>query len=373
MRVRRAGSLPAALEDGAAVSLGGARWALLGGLDAGDTSTAAVIGSTRRVSAAARACRRPSMTPRARCSAGGYTSSAAGSSPPMNTSSASTPSAGAWRRRAPSGPHIRCRGGRGRGHRVHGRRLRRRRASARSSPGAPGAARRRPPALRAALRGGRGQRLEADIAGGSAEAAQPAILSFDPASGGVARIGSMPAPITHASAVSVGRDGLRARRPRRGGGLTDRGHRRDRPRQRPAVPVGACPSPLSDAAAIVDGQILARGRGRAERNGVGDFRADPRAEPALARGAVAASVTAPASVRAKRRRASAGARDRPRRDCGKPSPDPGRRCGRIARRSGSVRVDHDHAIVRSSLARMSPLGSGNASDGWSSAPGPVGA
>jgi N-acetylneuraminic acid mutarotase len=95
------------------------------------------------------------------------------------------------------------------------------------------------------------------IAGGSrGEAASSTILRFDPAGGGVRAIGRMPVPVTHATAVALGRYVYV---------LGGRGAAADSqsaaivavdPASGRAVPVGRLPHPISDAAAVVaDGRV----------------------------------------------------------------------------------------------------------------------
>ena len=269
MQERRAGSLPAPLQDAAGVSLGGQRWALLGGLDASDTSTAAItILSGTRVSARA-------LLPEAQHDAQaavlggevyvfgggqfasydhivGYRPGEARASVvghlPRPASDVAVASIGAtayivggydgqsaldtilaWR------------------------------------PGQPATlVARLPVGLRYTAVAAAGTKLT--IAGGSTEAgATAAILSFDPATRRVTRIGSLPQPLTHASAVSVGETVLLFG----GRGAASESQSRaiiaidSRGRVRPA---GELAEPLSDAVgAVVDGHVLLAGGQRAGR------------------------------------------------------------------------------------------------------------
>ena len=88
---RRLFSLPAAVQDPASAALPGGRFALLGGIDAADTSTANVTVADLRGPQRSAACPTRSTMPRPRCSPAPCTCSAAASSPSTTTSSASTP------------------------------------------------------------------------------------------------------------------------------------------------------------------------------------------------------------------------------------------------------------------------------------------
>lgn len=260
---RRAGSLPAPLQDAASVSLGGQRWALLGGLDASDTSTAAItILSGTRVSARA-------LLPEAQHDAQaallggevyvfgggqfasydhiiGYRPGEARASVvgqlPRPASDVAVASIG------------------GTAYIVGGYDGRRALDTILAwRPGQPARlVARLPVGLRYTAVAAAGSKLT--IAGGSTEAgATAAILSFDPATRRVTRVGSLPQPLAHASAVSAGETvvlfGGRGSAPESQSraiiAIDSRGRAR---------PVGELAEPLSDAAgAVVGGHILLAG------------------------------------------------------------------------------------------------------------------
>jgi hypothetical protein len=214
LRRRRIGMLPAALQDAAAVSLGGERLVLLGGLDASDTSTAAltVIAAGRAESAgelpaAQHDAQGASLGGQVYVFGGGQFSSydhilryepgsgrvsLVGQLPqPASDVAVTTLGNTAYIVGGYNGEHaldtiLAWRPG-----------------------GAPMIVGRLPVGLRYAAVAATGSRVI--IAGGSTEAAgsteahaSRVILSFDPSTGRVTRIGSLPAPLTHASAASLG-------------------------------------------------------------------------------------------------------------------------------------------------------------------------
>ena len=315
---------------------------------------------------AARGCRGRSTTRRARCSAGGPTCSAAGRSAPTNTSCASIPPWAASRRRARCrGPHVRRGGRRGRGHRVRGRRLRRPQAldtdRSRGVPDGPrelvGA-----PALSlryAAVAAIGGQLLIIGrIARRSARRTR-SCASTRPAE----RVGrSAACPSRHA--CHGGRARLlrvRARRSRRLGGQSERGHRRDRSaRAAGPFPSGRLPHPLSDAAAASWPTAVAGGQSSARRSP--RCAVEPCPRPPLE------PLGAPALARAARQGACRVAREAARERVRRRQIDAvgiAEEAVARARHAGvavlpddpvRARVDHDHAIVLVVVGEDVPVG-----------------
>jgi hypothetical protein len=251
--------LPVALQDTAAVALGSARVALLGGLNAADTSTAAVsvldargvIASTGLPEAQHDAQGVP-LDGRAYVFGGGQFSSynhilsynpqtgsiTQAASLPTPTSDAGVAAiagtayvVGGYDGEQPLDTIVAWRPG-----------------------GRPQVVGRLPYGLRYAAVAASGGRLL--IAGGShGEAATTAILSFDPATGAVQQIGNLPEEITHATAIALG--------PSLGPYVYVLGGRGAAPGTQTAaivainaatgrsVRVGELPQPLSDAAAVL--------------------------------------------------------------------------------------------------------------------------
>ena len=206
LRARRTGTLSAALEDAATAALGQGRVVLLGGLDArhlhgGHHGTRPRLAGHQRDRHRRATARTPARRP-GRCAGRGRVRvrRRAGrilrSHPPLRTRQ---------RSRVPRGTsttaRLRRRGDHAREHRVHRRRLQRR-TSARHDPRVAARGRaddRRPSPRWASLCGRRGNRLAGDHrrwldrSGRLDEAhASRAILSFDPSTGRVTQIGSLP-------------------------------------------------------------------------------------------------------------------------------------------------------------------------------------
>jgi hypothetical protein len=269
MLVQRAGSLPAALQDAAAVSLGGARWALLGGLSASDTSTAGIV-TFAGLHASGSA-----LLPEAQHDAqaallggevyvfGGGQYSSYDHIVRYEPGSGRVSVVGHLPRPASDvavttiGDTACIVGG------YDGERALDTILAWRVGQAARLVAR-LPSGLRYAAVAAIGSKLI--IIGGSTEAgASRAILSFDASSGQVTQIGSLPGPLTHASAVSVGPTifVIGGRGPALGS-QTDAILAID-PADGAVRRAGALTQPLSDAALVtVDGQIvLAGGQGAA--------------------------------------------------------------------------------------------------------------
>ena len=258
--------LPFALQDGAAVALGPSQAVLLGGLDSSDSSTAAVTVLDRqravaggRLPEAQHDAQGALIDGRAYVFGGGQVSSYshilsydpatgavsdAGSLPTATSDAAVAAIAGtayvvggydgqraldtivAWR------------------------------------PGEPArVAARLPYGLRYAAAAASGGRLV--IAGGSrGEAATTAIMSFDPATGRVAPLGRLPAPLTHAAAAALGPyvyvfGGRGAASGTQTAAIVAIDSRTGRSRR-----VGSLPQALSDAAAIAVGETVWLAGGR---------------------------------------------------------------------------------------------------------------
>jgi Galactose oxidase, central domain len=116
-----------------------------------------------------------------------------------------------------------------------------------------------PYGLRYAAVAASGERLV--IAGGShGEAATSAILGFDPSSGTVQRLGDLPEPVTHASAVALGGyvyviGGRGAATGSQSAAIVAID-----PVRRRSIRDGRLPVPLSDASAVViDGRVWLAG------------------------------------------------------------------------------------------------------------------
>jgi N-acetylneuraminic acid mutarotase len=119
------------------------------------------------------------------------------------------------------------------------------------------------------------------IAGGSREATpEDEILSFDPATGAVVRVGHLPAPLTHATAATLGSTVyVVGGRGASSGSQTTTVLAID-PRSGVARPAGRLPQGISDAAAVAtQGAIVVAGGRTAAGPQAGVFRLQALAAP----------------------------------------------------------------------------------------------
>ena len=251
--------LPVALRDSAAIALGPARAALLGGLDSSDSSTAAVTVLDRH--AAAAAGRLPEaqhdaqgtlIDGRASCSAAGR--SAPTRTPPYNPATGAASQAGSLPTATSDAAVATIAGTAYVVGGYDGQRALDTIVAWR--PGAPArVAARLPYGLRYAAVAASGGRLL--IAGGSrGEAATTAIMEFDPATRRVSPLGRLPAPLTHAAAAALGPyvyvlGGRGAESGTQTAAIVAIDSRTGQ-----ALRVGSLPQALSDAAAIAVGQTV---------------------------------------------------------------------------------------------------------------------